>query len=158
MNQGHFLRYTEEVCLSHTRKIEEWIHCIHWFFYPWEIAHNNDKFPYEKPPSEQLIMCSIGGIFEWDVSLWHFCKLVNNQQVYRNGAPKGIRTPNLLIRSQQILFMHLWYNKNNSLVKQKLPIERLAFCQAKPEFQFCQAHISRFSIYSTSDCTDLTSE
>ena len=53
--------------------------------------------------------------------------------------------------------MHLWYNKNNSLVKQKLPIERLAFCQAKPEFQFCQAHIRRFFIHSTSDCNDSTS-
>ncbi len=33
-----------------------------------------------------------------------------------NGAPRRIRIPNLLIRSQQILVMHLWYNKNNSLV------------------------------------------
>ena len=111
-----------------------------------------------KNPQVSSWLCAQSGVFSSEmihsytaVNLWIINKLTNN------GAPRGTRTPNLLIRSQQIFFMHLWYNKNNSLVKQKPPIERLAFCQAKPGFRFCQAHIRRFFIHSTSDYNDSTS-
>ena len=96
--QGHLLLYTEEVFQTHTRKTQECLQYVHRLFYRWEKVHNNDNCPYEKPPSEQLIMCSIGGSSSEmnhsytainlqiinklngnsRLSIWHFARLSQN--------------------------------------------------------------------------------